>query len=183
MLPCGSRTVATLTALIGITGLTSVRADELTDVKSFQLEVSGTIAQHCAMGDIANLELGNLESTARTRTTNVALNCNMPIEVSVSAANGGLANTLYPQGQGPYVGKLAYDLGFVMPVRRPDESVVSHTFTSAQLLGGQNFSSNDGIAVDGMQLTLDLAATDREGPNPLLGGNYTETIEITITPS
>jgi hypothetical protein len=163
--------------------MASAHAEVLSEAKSFLFEVQGTIAQHCAMGDLPNVRLGNLESTARSRSAQIALNCNMPIEIKVVATNGGLANTLYPQGQGPYAGKLAYDLGFLMPVRRPERSTIKHIFSSAQLLGGQTFSSNDGIAIDGMQLTLELASADHDGPTPLLGGDYSETIEITITPS
>jgi hypothetical protein len=158
-------------------------ADELVDVKSFELEVQGTIPQHCAMGDVPNVQLGDLESTARSRSANIPLDCNMPINVKVSAANGALANTLYPQGQGPYAGKLAYDLGFRIPIRLPERATVQHTFQGSQLVGGQTFSSNDGIAIDGMELTLNLAPADHDGPNPLLGGDYSETIEITITPT
>ncbi|MEO5867942.1 MAG: hypothetical protein ABIS14_10145 [Sphingomonas sp.] len=134
------------------------------------------------MGSIPSVALGNLESTQRIRATRVALDCNVPIDVHVSATNGALTNTLYPVGQGPYAGKLNYQIGFVLPVRRPDPGVVTRSFRSADLIGGQDFNSNGGIAIDGMALAIELAPVTH-GEGALLGGDYSETIVITVTPS
>jgi hypothetical protein len=157
-------------------------ADEIPVKKSFVMAVEGSIPQHCAMGSIPNLALGDLESAARSRSTDVALDCNMPIDVTVSATNGAIANTAYPQGQGPYAGKLPYRLGFAVPTRTPAQGLVQQTFDSADLVGGRTFSSNGGIAIDGMRLTIDLPPVSK-GDGALLGGDYSETIEITVTAS
>jgi hypothetical protein len=157
-------------------------ADEINGVRSLSIDVEGRIAQHCSMGSIPNLNLGNLETAARLRQTRVLLDCNVPISIQVKAINGALANTRYPAGQGPYSGKLDYDIGLTVPVRTPERSVVTRNFRSTDLIGGQSFSSNGGIAIDDMDVSIELAAVSH-GDGALLGGDYSETIEITIAPS
>jgi len=55
------------------------------------------------------------------------------------------------------------------------------SFDSIDLMAGRTISSNGGIAVDGMMLSIVLGRAPTEAG--LLGGNYSEVIEITVTPS
>jgi hypothetical protein len=175
-------TLAVLAASATVLCPAPALADELFGVKSLTMAVEGTVAEYCALGDVSDLALGDLQSTARSRSTRVALDCNMPFDVQVSASNGALTHTAFPEGQGPYAGKLAYDIGFFIPTRSPTRGAVRQTFQGADLIGGRTFSSAGGIAVDGMRLTIDLAPAPT-GDGALLGGDYSETIEITIAPS
>ena len=90
------------------------------------------------------------------------------------------AELFVPNGQGPYAGRLGYSLGIDLPVRHPQSEMMSRTFDSQALLGGQNMSSSGGIAVDGMALRITLAPTSGEAG--LLAGEYGEVIQIAITP-
>lgn len=84
-----------------------------------------------------------------------------------------------PNGQGPFGGKLPYQLAIKMPVRYPAQQTISRTFTSQQLLGGGVISSNGGIATDGMILAVELGQPSGEAG--LLAGEYSETITITVS--
>ncbi len=156
-------------------------ADDLPEAKSLTVAVQGEVGQHCAMGSIPDLKLGDLSSVRGEYRRHVTLDCNVPVDVVVKSANGGLANTLYPQGQGPYKGKLNYRLRLSMPVRKPLQSVVSSNFQSSQLIGGGTLSSDGGIAIDGMDLAIEF--DQLRGDDALLGGDYSEVIEITVTPT
>lgn len=156
-------------------------ADDLPESKSLTLAVQGEIDQHCAMGSIPDLALGDLSTVRGEYRRHVTLDCNIPVDVVVKAENGALANTLYPQGQGPYKGRLGYRLGMSMPVRTPMQSVVRGKFQSSQLIGGATLSSGAGIAIDGLDLTVEF--DQLRGDDALLGGDYAEVIEITITPT
>jgi hypothetical protein len=159
----------------------SAAADDLPAAKALTLEVQGEITEHCSFGPIPDLALGELSTVRGEYRRHVALDCNIPVDIGVKSANGGLANTAYPNGQGPYKGKLGYQLSLAMPIRKPAPGVVTGNFQSAQLVGGGTLSSNGGVALDGMELTMRF---DRlRGDDALLGGEYSEVIEITVSPS
>lgn len=151
------------------------------NVKRVELNVHGEIAQFCALGAIDDMSFGDLTRQNLSRKARVALSCNVPFEMDIRAANGGLANDRYPQGQGPYAGTLPYTLDVSIPVLRPQSALVSRSFTSRQLMGGTAVSSAGGIALDGMDLTLSLGQPSGEAG--LLAGNYGDTIVITVAPS
>ena len=170
-----------LAALACATFAGRANAADIDNVRSLDLGVRGTIAQHCAMGDIPNVDFGDITRPGLTVATRVALSCNVPFNMTIRAQNGGLANDHYPRGQGPYAGTLPYRIGIAMPVRRPNQSVVARDFDSRELTGGREISTAGAIAVDGMALNISLGRPSGEAG--LLAGNYGETIEITIAPS
>ncbi len=154
---------------------------EIENVRSLDLELRGTVAQRCAMGSVADMDFGNLARQQASATAHVTLDCNIPFDMTIEAVNGGLAHERLPRGEGPYAGTLPYEIGISMPVRKPGQSLVRRTIASRDLVGGHTVSSDGGIAVDGMDVTVSLGQP--AGEAGLLGGNYSETIRITIAPS
>jgi hypothetical protein len=157
-------------------------ANEMDGLRDLNLQVYGRLEQHCAIGKIDDAELGDLTRPGIRAESRVALDCNVPINVKITAANGALANDHYPLGQGPYAGSVLYSLEVRIPVRHPWHEIMTRRFESRALAGGgQTFNTGDGIAVDGVKLKVALQPTT--SPAGLLAGRYSETIEITVTPS
>ena len=156
-------------------------AADIEGVTSFDIAVNGTIAQHCGIGSIADMDFGNLERPGLAARQRVALDCNVPFTMTVTGRNGALANALMPNGQGPYSGTLPYLIGIEMPVRHPSTEIVSKTFESRDIQGGGTISSNGGIATDDMYLNVELGQPSGEAG--LLAGEYSETITITVAPT
>src|SRR5690606_8459320 len=121
-------------------------AEEIRNVKSLDIAVSGAIRQHCAMGSIGDMDFGNLERRGLGITTRVAFDCNVPFTMTIKGASGGLTHTEMPNGQGPYSGALPYNLAVEMPVRYPSRQVVSRSFNSRQPLAGAISSSHRATA-------------------------------------
>lgn len=173
--------LATALSCAGTLGAHPAVASDIENVKSVELTVHGEIAEHCAMGQIGDMHFGDLTRPGLQAQARVQLSCNIPFDMSIKAANGGLANAQFPHGQGPYAGTLPYTIGVAIPVRKPDSALIDRSFTSLELMGGRTVSSQGGIALDGMELSVAL------GPSPspagLVGGRYGETIVITVAPS
>ncbi len=167
-------------ALAAMSFAVPASAGEIEKVQSLDIAVSGSISQHCAMGDIADVDFGNLERRGLGFRTPVALDCNIPFNMTIKGANGALAHRTMPNGQGPYAGTVPYSLGVEMVVRHPAAQQISRTFNSRQLQAGGVVSTNGGIATDGMVLAVDIGTASGEAG--LLAGEYSETITITISP-
>ena len=151
------------------------------DAQSIDISVNGSIREHCAMGQIPDVDFGNLERRGLAFQTQVAFDCNRPFTMTIKGATGALTHTTMPNGQGPYGGKLPYDVSVQMPVRFPATQTISKTFNSRQLQAGGVISSNGGIATDGMMLAIELGQPTGEA-GMLLAGDYSETITITVAP-
>jgi len=149
--------------------------------RSVELNVHGRIIEQCAIGNVGDMNFGDITRPDLKASARVAFNCNIPFKVDVRSANGGLANAQFPNGQGPYAGRLPYSIGFQIPVLKPSSSLVAQTFESRDLIGGRSFSSGGGIAADGMALTVALGRPSSEAG--LLAGDYSETIIISVSPS
>lgn len=156
-------------------------ASEIENVRSIDIAVSGSIRQHCAMGSIGDMDFGNLERRGLGFEARVALDCNVPFTMSIKGVHGALTHRTKPGGQGPYGGKLSYNLAVKMPVRYPATQIVSGSFDGSQLQSGGVISSNGGIATDGMLLAVKLGLPSGEAG--LLAGEYSETITITVSPT
>jgi hypothetical protein len=157
------------------------RADDIDGLRGMNLQVYGHLDQHCQLGKIDDADFGDLARPGLRADSRVALDCNMPININISAAHGAIANERYPLGQGPYAGSVPYRLEVRIPVRRPGHDVVTHSFEGQDLVAaGQTVNTGDGIAVDGMNLSVALGPP--VGRAGLLAGHYSETIEITVTP-
>ena len=160
----------------------AAHADDIEGLRSLNLQVYGSLEQHCALGRISDADFGDLTQPGKHAGARVDLDCNVPINVNISAAHGALAHERHPNGQGPYAGSVPYSLDVRIPVRLPARDVIRHSFESKDLLaGGQTFNTGNGIAVDGMDLSIALGPAG--GDAGLLAGHYSETIEITVTPS
>lgn len=160
---------------------TPVAAQEISNVKSVDIAVQGSIAQRCQMGAIPTADFGDLTRPGRFAAAKVALDCNVPFTMMIKAQNGALAHSEMPHGQGPYAGSVPYSLDVELPVRRPTTERIYKVFEGRALTGGQTISSAGGIAMDGLLLRLSLGSVSSEAG--LLAGNYGEVIEITIAPN
>lgn len=149
--------------------------------RSVELNVHGRIMEQCAIGNVGEMNFGDLTRPDLKASARVLFHCNVPFRVDVRSANGGLANAQFPNGQGPYAGRLPYSIGFQIPVLKPSSALVAQTFESSELMGGRSFNSASGIAVDGMTLTVALGRPSSEAG--LLAGKYSETIVISVSPS
>lgn len=158
----------------------SAHAEAITGAKSIDMLVHGTISQQCALGGIGDMNFGDLTRPDLQASAAVQFSCNVPFQVKVQAANGGLTNLAFPKGQGPYSGVLPYTIGFNIPVRKPAEWMVNADFNSRDLTAGRTFNSAGGIATQGMMLNVALGRPSGEAG--LLAGDYSETIVITVTP-
>lgn len=158
----------------------AVKAKEIDSARTLQIAVNGTVGQRCAIGNIGNVDFGDLERHGLGADARVALDCNVPFAMTITGQSGALTHTQRPHGQGPYGGSLPYSLKATVPVRHPSSEVVSRTFASRDLQAGGLISSNGGIATDGM--TLSILLGDPTGEAGLLAGNYSETITITVSP-
>ena len=156
-------------------------AQEISNVKSMDIAVQGSIAQRCQMGAIPTADFGELTRAGRFAAAKVALDCNVPFTMLIKAQNGALVHSEMPHGQGPYAGSVPYSLDVELPVRRPTTELISKVFEGRSLLGGQAISSAGGIAMDGLLLRLSLGSVSSEAG--LLAGQYGEVIEITIAPN
>lgn len=156
------------------------QADEIAGVKSLDIAVNGTISQHCALGDVPDMDFGDLERRGLGVEARLAFDCNVPFTMMIKGARGALTHATMPNGQGPFGGALPYSLAVEMPVRHPATQVISKTFGSRQLQAGGVISSNGGIATDGMVLAVELGLPSGEAG--LLAGEYAETITITVSP-
>ncbi|WP_428678327.1 hypothetical protein [Sphingopyxis sp.] len=155
-------------------------AEEIENVRSLAMQVQGRVAEQCSIGRIEGMDFGDLTKRGKRASARIPFNCNVPFEVKVQSRFGGLAHVEQPQGEGPYAGVLPYSIGLQVAVRRPQSGVVSRTYQSADLRGGQQFSSAGGIASDG--IAVDVALGQPSSDAGLLAGRYREVIEITISP-
>ncbi len=171
---------ALLLVFVSLVFASPALADEIANERSFDIAVQGQISGHCAMGNIADMDFGNLERRGLNRQTPVAFECNLPFTMTITGERGALTHTDMPNGQGPFGGQLPYELSIEMPIRHPATQIVNQTFTSRQLQAGGTISSNGGIATDGMILGVELGLPSGEAG--LLAGDYSEMITITVSP-
>lgn len=169
-----------LAALIGVAFSAPASADSLEDVRSFNLVVTGTIADHCTLGRIDNVHFPDLTAIGSQREFKVDLDCNLPFSIGVKAEKGAISHVELPEGQGPFSGRVPYAIGVEFATRHPAPAYVSKTFEGRNLTDWQFVSSRGGIASEGMRLTLALGQPSGEAG--LLGGDYAERIEITVRP-
>jgi hypothetical protein len=176
--------------LAGVTGAalaalcafaTPAAAQDISNVRSVDIAVQGSIAQRCQLGTMPTADFGELGRGGRSAAAKVLLDCNVPFTMQIRAQNGALAHSEMPNGQGPYAGSIPYNLDVELPVRRPTTELISKVFEGRSLTGGQTISSAGGIAMDGLLLRLSLGSVTSQAG--LLAGQYGEVIEITIAPN
>jgi len=148
-------------------------------VDRLEIEVAGHIPSRCAMGSIADRNLGGIDGGGMSLRTELALDCNVPFALTFASANGGLAHTTLPLGQGPYVGRLGYEMQVDLPIRLPTRQTVSSAFTSNQMRAGAVVSSLNGISDGPARIRMFFETATGAG---LLAGHYSETVTITLAP-
>jgi hypothetical protein len=151
-----------------------------TGASQLTLKVGGDIQSACGLAHVKDVSLGDLTQADLIADTDVGLQCNVPFNVTVKSDSGGLRNTRYPDGNGPYAGVRGYELTFAMSVQTPDSNVITNTFSAQQLASGQTISSGGGIASSGAHIHMILDQLTDPG---LAAGDYSETIELSISPT
>lgn len=154
------------------------RAETTAPAERVNLTLSGDITAACNMGDGAPVDLGELRGGIGF-SANLGLFCNVPFDLTLRSANGGLTNDRSPGGEGPFAGTLGYRLKVQVPLITPHRTSMSGDFTSTELRATRSISSGSGIAAGGA--TLSLVTQEPTGAG-LLAGNYSETINLTLTP-
>lgn len=145
-----------------------------------RLEVAlvGRIPGRCELGGGGDIDFGELTG-GEIATAQMALDCNVPFELTLTSARGGLAHVTLPRGQGPFAGTLPYDVRVRVPTLRPEPGVLEGRFRSDNLISRQSLSSGSAIAAGGARLEIRTATPSGAG---LLAGNYTETLTVTLSP-
>lgn len=142
------------------------------------LTVRGGITPRCQLSGGGDVDFGELAGN-RTATASFGLDCNVPFDVGVQSARGGLAHSTMPQGQGPFAGTLPYELHLSFPTLRPARSTIQASFNSAEVMSRRNVSSGDGISGGAGKIEFRTQAPSGAG---LLAGRYSETLMLTVTP-
>ncbi len=158
----------------------AAQADELEEADRLSIDVGGRIPERCSIESAAGIDFGDLNRPNLHAQRHLGFYCNVPFSVQMTSRNGGLVNSVYPTGQGPYAGRLRYTLGVDVPVRKPRSRIISKEFSSADMVGGVSFSSEGGIAIEGLDLRFAMSRPASEAG--LLAGEYSEVIEITVQP-
>lgn len=143
------------------------------------VEVAGHITPRCGMGSIADRHLGEITGGGMSLRTELALDCNVPFALTFASANGGLAHRTLPLGQGPYSGRLGYQMQVDLPVRLPAQQTVTTSFNSDQMRAGAVVSSLNGISDGPARIRMNFETAAGAG---LLAGRYSETVTITLAP-
>ncbi|MFN4295762.1 MAG: hypothetical protein ACK4FB_02895 [Brevundimonas sp.] len=158
----------------------AVAAEPITpDASSFSrvdVILAGSISARCDVSGGGDIDFGELvgNQTARAR---VALDCNVPFDLSFQSARGGLAHTALPAGEGPYAGTLDYTLDVSVPVIGPRRSTLHGRYESRSLMSRKTLGSGDAIAAGHAQIEIRTGAPLGAG---LLAGQYSETLTITV---
>lgn len=170
---------ASLTALAPAEALASGPDAPLAGVERLDIEVSGYITPRCGMGSIQDRHLGSIDGGGMSLRTELALDCNVPFALTFASANGGLAHATMPLGQGPYAGRLGYQMQVDLPVRQPTRRTISSAFSSDQMRAGAVVSSLNGISDGPARIRMFFETAPGAG---LLAGRYSETVTITLAP-
>ncbi|MEG2314257.1 hypothetical protein [Brevundimonas sp.] len=155
-----------------------IGAGNLESPTGFDVAVEGRIPSRCELGNGADIDFGELTG-GLSAVARLGLECNVPFDLNIRAAKGGLTHNTKPTGEGPFSGRLAYGMDIDVPVLAPAERVMSGRYESRQLLSGVTLSSVDAIAKGGAVLRIETQAPEGVG---LLAGEYSESIVLTITP-
>ncbi len=153
----------------------SARGLELS-ASRLDLVVTGRIMPRCEISGGGDIDFGELAGEKRA-TALFGLDCNVPFDLGVQSARGGLAHDTQPQGEGPFAGLLPYDLTLTLPTRTPDPRILRENFSS--LTRSKTISSGEGVSAGGGKIEFRTRQPLGVG---LLAGKYSETLTVTVTP-
>ncbi len=140
--------------------------------------VTGRIGDRCELAGGGSIDFGELTGQ-ETAIAQLALNCNVPFDLGLQAARGGLTHATLPMGQGPFAGQLGYTVDVHVPTLSPRPAVLHGSFNSAELKSRRPLSSGEAIAAGGGRLEFRTQLPTGAG---LLAGEYSETFTVTLTP-
>lgn len=140
--------------------------------------VTGRIADRCELAGGGEINFGELTGQ-ETAVAQLALNCNVPFELGLQSARGGLTHATLPRGQGPFAGQLGYTVDIRVPTLSPRPAVLQGSFNSVELQTRRTLSSGEAIAAGGGRLEFTTLNPVGAG---LLAGKYSETFTVTLTP-
>lgn len=141
--------------------------------------LSGRIDDHCSISGGGALALGEL-TPGEGVAADFSLDCNVPFDIRIASANGGLTHLTKPDGEGPFVGRLPYDLQVRIPTLTPGASTMNGSFSSAELRGEAVMTSGQAVAAAGRS-RLALTTRTVQGAG-LLAGDYSEILTISVEP-
>lgn len=144
--------------------------------RTLNVAVTGRIPARCEISGGGDIDFGELTG-GESATALFGLDCNVPFDLGVTSARGGLAHVSKPQGEGPFSGVLPYDVLLTVPTLRPEPRLVRGAFNSQDHIGV--ISSGDGISAGGGKIEF---RTRQPAGAGLLAGQYTETLTVTVTP-
>ena len=168
--------VSTLMAATASSACAKPAANNLDLGKALNVTVTGQITPRCEIQGGGDIDLGELRGGERV-TGMFGLDCNVPFNLQMTSANGGLAHATQPQGEGQFAGLLPYDVRLTVPTLRPTPAVVQGGFSSLQRSG--MVSSGDGISAGASKIEIETRRPTGAG---LLAGKYSETLTLTVTP-
>ncbi|AYG95355.1 hypothetical protein D8I30_09330 [Brevundimonas naejangsanensis] len=148
------------------------------DGARLDVEVTGRITASCRLAGGGDIDFGELTGGQQV-DAEFALACNVPFDISFQSQSGGLAHVSKPRGEGPFAGLLGYTLSVAIPTLSPHAATLGGTFASQNLMAKKTLSSGDGIAQGGGRIQI---RTDRLEGAGLLAGEYSEVLNITLTP-
>lgn len=141
------------------------------------VSIRGNVVPACTITGLAtSLALGNLTASG-SATLNFTATCNAPFSYSLDSAFGGLRHSSGATTPSGFSALFPYTVRAILPT---DAGSIDNTCTSASISNGATtclFSdSGTGIAINSAaQLQLGWTGV----PN-LLGGNYSDTLTLTI---
>lgn len=146
-------------------------------IPELSLTLFGRVNDRCTLSGGGVLALGELTAN-KTVAADFSLDCNVPFEMSIATANGGLTHETKPKGEGTFVGHLDYDVSVRLPVMNPTISILSASYSSANILGSLLISSGNAIAAPGNgRFSLTTRSLSASG---LLAGSYSDVITISV---
>jgi hypothetical protein len=169
--------VAAIMIVLGAAGA-PVRAETSSPAGEVNLTLIGDIVAACNLGGSEAVDLGELRGGLGFSAT-LGLACNVPFDLTLRSANGGLAHERLPKGEGPFAGTLGYRVKVQVPLITPSRTNMGGDFTSTELRATRSISSGAGITAGGATLSL---VTQQPTGAGLLAGKYSETLNLTVSP-
>jgi len=174
--------LAALCAMIAAGSASTASADNFADHgvdlvgTRLDVVVSGKILPRCEIHGGGQIDFGELTGGKRAQGA-LALDCNVPFEVSLVSQNGGLAHQGQPRGEGPYSGNLAYDVELDLPTVSPEAGSIQARFHSRN----RQLSVSSGEGISAGVGRIQFVTRDPEGAG-LLAGQYSEVLTVNIAP-
>ena len=153
-------------------------ADHGVDMSGTRLDVvvTGRILPRCEIQGGGEIDFGELTGGKRAQGA-LALDCNVPFEVSLVSQNGGLAHHGQPRGEGGYSGNLAYDVELNLPTVSPEAGAIQARLHSRNRQ--VSVSSGEGISSGIGRIEFVTRAPEGAG---LLAGKYSEILTVNVVP-